>query len=113
MVPRKRFLFVFGYETPSEREYNMKFGSDLESSEIVFIEAEDAERALEWGKCIAEKFLCALYGSPGVSWRKLGYASYIDQSDPPDFDPASIASAPCVSVGELPDIANLVKGAHR
>ena len=43
------FLFVFGYETPEEWRSNQHQGTDYESSEAVWISAENEEAALNSG----------------------------------------------------------------
>lgn len=44
-----RFLFRFGFETPAQRTYNDRVGTDDEASSCVFITAQSPEEALAWG----------------------------------------------------------------
>ena len=75
------FLFRFGYEDALEMKCNAGTGSDYESSNGVFIEADSEADALAWGCEIAEQFMKHEHGAPSISWRALGYAHWIE-TDP-------------------------------
>ena len=92
------FLYSFGYETPLQNVNNAQHGWDDEDSRAVLIDAEDEQAAQAWGKEIAEYFVKLLYPDDRVSWKKLGYADWVET-------PGHLAkAAPHVRVGEFPDL---------
>jgi len=42
------FLYVFGYEDPTDRQVNSDLDTDYQSSRVIRILARDEEEALEW-----------------------------------------------------------------
>ena len=87
------FLFQFGYESPVEREQNDRHGTDFESSQAVWIDAQNESEALSWG-WIAEQFYLRLCGR---SWREDEYAYWAEPWHTLDH------VLPLVRVGEMPD----------
>ena len=64
-------LFLFGYESPTERQSNAEHGTDFESSTGVWIASASEQEAVDWGRAIAERFvtwLCEHEGKPPYSW---------------------------------------------
>jgi hypothetical protein len=76
------FLFVFGYETPEEWRTNQHQGTDYESSEAVWISAENEEAALTAGRSHAERWVNDLFlkhqGEAFPGWIASGYAHWIE-----------------------------------
>ena len=100
---RQFFLYVFGYETPAQMEANAAHGWDDEDSAAVFIEAESAEEALEWGRQVSERFLSELHGDPSVSWDALGYAHWIEDDPSKRWSAEGLSQVPRVRRGEFPE----------
>jgi hypothetical protein len=100
------FLFVFGFETPTQYRNNIAHGWDDEDSEAVFIECADAAEAASWGAEIAERFVGSLFEAAGrfaFSWKEHGYAHGIEARV--DVVERAIArGAPRVRVGEMPQL---------
>ena len=71
------FLYVFGFETPAQSRANHAHGWDDEDSRAVFIEADSAELALEWGRRISERFIRDLYRTDGAGGWSGSYAHWI------------------------------------
>ena len=100
-----RFLYRFGYENPNERRLNEREKTDFESSTACFIEAPDADAALEWGREVSQAFvrwLFLLHGESPPDWKQAGFAHWIDTEPVPW--PSSL---PCVTPGQLPDFEAL------
>lgn len=99
-----RFLFRFGYETPTQHFNNKAKGWDDEDSEAVFIECDDADTALAWGREVAEHFvqgLWAVHGEPGQSWKAGEFAHWIEaRAD--EITAAKTHAIQTVRVGEHP-----------
>lgn len=98
------FLFGFGYETPSQHANNKRNSWDDEDSEAVFIECDDAEAALAWGREIAEAFVQRLWvaaGKTGPSWKAGNYSNWIE-TDPKVLATIGANDAPRVKIGEHP-----------
>jgi hypothetical protein len=76
----KRFLFVFGYESPEDARANAG-GDDAESSNAVWVEASSEEEAMEKGRAYAETFVAIRHAKAGAtkipSWRAGNFAHWI------------------------------------
>jgi hypothetical protein len=99
-----RFLYGFGYETPRQYRLNSQMGWDDEDSLAILIEADDEGAALNWGREVSEKFVKQLYQDDTVSWKGLGYASWIESSS---REPSS--TLPLIRLGEFPDFAQWLR----
>jgi hypothetical protein len=77
-----QYLFVFGYESPAERNTNSHQGTDFESSNAVWIMASSKEQALEVGRQYAEKWVGELFHSAGIvsyeGWMAGQFAHWIE-----------------------------------
>jgi hypothetical protein len=105
------YLFVFGYEDPSERRSNVDHDTDFESSAAVRIIAPDAARALDWGREIAERFVATLYSDSTVSWKGNNFAAWIE-NEPDEHLRKHWDSIPVVRIGEHPSPEALAPGAE-
>ena len=107
----KEYLYVFGYETPTQSRNNEEHGWDDEDSRAIYILASNEESALGWGHQIAERFFQALYEDPNASWIRGGYAAWIEEQD--RFTQDQLRLIPRVKEGELPDIQEMVEQSLR
>ena len=77
-----RFLFVFGYESPSERVINNREGTDFESSKAVWVNADSEEAALQKGRDYAEGFVRQQFQQENMSvypsWAEENFAHWIE-----------------------------------
>lgn len=100
-------LFVFGYESPTERQSNSEHGTDFESSSEVWITSASEQEAVEWGRAIAERFVTWLFEREEkfpYSWIDGQFAHWIES----DRAVLSVASdLPIVPVGGMPDFTLL------
>jgi hypothetical protein len=96
------FLYVFGYETPEQAKANPAHGWDDEDSEAVFIEAESAAVALDWGRQISEHFIRQLYHCDDASWWRTSFAHWIVEQPELEFTAEALATIPHVRCGEHP-----------
>ena len=101
----EKHLYVFGYETPTQRTNNEQHGWDDEDSQACYILASNEQRALEWGHHIAERFFQALYDDPDASWRRGEYSAWIEKQD--RFTRDQLQMIPHVKDGEYPDIRKM------
>jgi len=79
----KKHLFIFGYESPPEWEWNRKHATDMESSNAVWILASTQEQALVAGERFAQDWVGNLFRSAGVSsyegWAAGNFAHWIEE----------------------------------
>src|SRR4051812_26026492 len=77
-----KFLFVFGYERPSEWRTNTNYGTDFESSNALWVIASDKEHALAAGRRFAERWVKELFNEHGMvdyeGWTVANYANWIE-----------------------------------
>ncbi len=97
----REYLFMFGYESPAERESNRAAGTDYESTGMLRILAADEEHARAWGEEVAERFFSLLHQDPGLSWRQIGFAAWIEP-EPDEHIRQHWAALPLVRLGEYP-----------
>jgi hypothetical protein len=85
----ERFLFVFGYESPTEHRSNREHGSDFESSNAVWVRASSEEEALSKGRAFADEFVAKLYcekKAPESSrWSEQDFAHWISKKPLEEF----------------------------
>lgn len=97
----KRYLYSFGYETPTQRSLNLQRGWDDESSAQLLIRADDRDSAYALGRAIAEALVRRLFERAQTaeqpSWPALQYADFIADA-PAEADDLEVA------VHELPPI---------
>jgi hypothetical protein len=79
-----RFLFVYGYESPSEFIANERDGTDFESSGAVWITAGNESAATACGRLFAESTVASLFAAfpelPFPGWAAANYACWIEQN---------------------------------
>ena len=96
------FLFMFGFETPTQHRSSTAAGRDDEDSRAVFIESSDAVEALGWGREIAERFVRQLWARAGAgeySWKSGQFAHWVEtRAD--ELARAETQGVPHVKVGE-------------
>lgn len=98
------YLFCFGYETPDEWQINHRDGSDLESSNGVWVEAVSKEAAVAAGLGFAEAFVDDLFhkagqdGYPG--WRASGFAYWIEEEPLRRWSGLALESMPRIRAGD-------------
>lgn len=107
-----RYLFRFGYCTPSQWAANEAHGGEDESSSAFFVEADSPEAALAWGAEVAEAFVQSLFSSSGwtagaPSWKEARFAHWLEESPEDAFPPEQLRTLPVVKAGELPDLRRL------
>lgn len=94
----KRFLFVFGFESPVEFQCNLEADTDFESSEAVWVVAETPEEAFEGGRIYAEERVAALFercGEPKFpGWSEAGYEHWILDNPAEEFPPHIVETFP-------------------
>lgn len=97
------FLYMFGFETPDERESNDKHGTDFETCRWFRIFAQSEDEALGWGHKLAAWFLGEVYGPEFGDWTPDQFAAWIEASPWPEVA-AEISALPVVAVGEYPNL---------
>jgi hypothetical protein len=99
-----RFLYVFAYQTPAQIKAAAAGEYAEEASEAVFIEAESAEQALDWGKQISEDFLQGLFPERDISWKRLNFAHWIEAKPQEEYPADLLESLPVVACGVRPQL---------
>lgn len=103
VTPRPcQLLYVFGYETPEQAKANAAHGWDDEDSEAVFIEADSADAALDWGRQISEQFIRQLYRIDDAGWWRTSFAHWIAERPESEFTAEALSTIPHVRHGEHP-----------
>jgi hypothetical protein len=90
-----RFLFVFGYESPSDARENLR-GGDAESSNAVWVQADHEDVAIEKGRRYAEEFVAKLYREEKAhslpSWTDGNFARWISKRPLDEFSALALES---------------------
>jgi hypothetical protein len=91
----KRFLFVFGYESPEDSRANTA-GDDAESSNAVWVSAASEEEAIKEGRLFAEQFVAARFKKASVasvpSWRAGNFAHWISKDPMSEYSGLALES---------------------
>ena len=93
----ERHLYVFGFESPEERESNATHGTDFESSRGAFILAESPDAALTWGQRLASTFVHSLFGGDQTSWAPEDFANWVEDSPDSTWD---LSTVPEIRAGD-------------
>lgn len=97
-----KFLFIYGYESPSEWETNRHSGTDDESSGAVWISAKSEADALSAGREFAEQHTASLFAPhPELSFPGWVVADYAYWIEPYPFELFSQ-----VALGLIPEISS-------
>jgi len=108
-----KYLFRFGFCGPDQLKSNEENDWDDESSDALFIEAENERVAEDWGVEVAEYLVRRLFeisnwNEPIPSWKESAFAYWIEKdvtSLPKDFLDVRLA----VKTGELPSFSDWYK----
>jgi len=100
-----RYLFVFGYETPDQYQYNTESGTDDEDSIAFFLDAHDESSALARGRELAAGFARHIYGAAGMDspWTPENYANWIEHNPLQRFSGLVLETLPIVKPNETPN----------
>jgi hypothetical protein len=104
----RKYLFIFGFETPAMIDANRKWDSDLEDSNAVFIEAVNERQALEFGRAIANQFFSVMWKSQTPATTVDDYAHWIEEDPESHFDSNSLAKILTLSSTDSEAARNLV-----
>jgi hypothetical protein len=106
-----RHLFIFGFETPSQRANNARHGWDDEDSIALFIEAASADEALAWGHAVAHAYVAWRYAREGVSsegaWSAEDHATWIETDPSARFSDEQLRGVKSIQVGQIPDFERM------
>lgn len=98
------FLYMFGFETPDERESNDKHGTDFETCRWFRIFAQSEDEALGWGHKLAAWFLGEVYGPEFGDWTPDQFAAWIEHEPDPEMT-IDFTTLPLVTTRDYPDLA--------
>jgi hypothetical protein len=77
-----KYLFCFGFESPTEWQTNAEQGTDFESSKAIWVAAPSRQKALAAGRKFAENWVEELFRSAGVAgyegWTAGHFAHWIE-----------------------------------
>lgn len=108
----RRYLYIFGYETPMQRENNAAHGWDDEDSAAIFIVAETEQQALEWGHAISKKFVDDLSSGQSAIWDENRFAAWVDHDYAKNFSARQLRAIPIVRYGEYPDVGAMLPSSY-
>ena len=103
-----RFLFTFGFETPSMVDANERWNSDMEDSLSVFIEADSKEAALKWGRKAGARFLERLFADTTRNISIDDYAYWLEQPLDGESAAKNTSGLACITNGNEEEIERLV-----
>lgn len=103
-----KYLFVFGYCTPTQLRNNQQHGWDDEDSYAFFVDASSEADALNWGREIADQYVRCLFersdwNGEKPAWLQEGYASWIEHEPLKRFSGISLDLLPVIKHSEMPD----------
>ena len=106
-----KYLYRFGYCTPSQWTLNESHGWDDEDSNAFFVIARSPEDALRWGREISEALCSHLFLSwgwegPIPSWKDSSFAHWIEEDPEAEFSPQQLSNLAVVKDGEMPDVSD-------
>lgn len=91
----KRYLFVFGYESPDDARTNAA-GDDAESSHAVWVSAGSEQEAIAKGRRFAEEFVAARFKRAQAaaipSWQAGNFSHWISRRPLQDFSGLALES---------------------
>ena len=101
------YLYVFGYESPSDYVANLATDGDTESTGVFRISAESEDSALKWGWILSKWYVDALFGEQSkMKWDEHNYACWIERSA--DDDLLKLAEKiPVLTEGSFPVLENV------
>jgi hypothetical protein len=99
----KRYVYFFGYCTPDQIRRNEQHGWDDEDSAALLIMADSEEQALEWGRAIAEAFVCRLFNDQNASWKAQNFADGVETDAAETYSKDALIRMTTVNYGEYPD----------
>ena len=105
------YLFRFGFENPNEYHNNREHGWDDESSQALWVLAENEHDAELWGRNVAEEFVCWLFSQDGTepySWQNSGYFGAIENRIHALKASVGLTSIPAVICGEMPEFGKMM-----
>lgn len=101
------YLYVFGYESPSDYAANVASDGDAESTGIFRILAESEDAALKWGWALSKWYVDALFGAHStMKWDEHNYACWIERNA--DENLLRLAEKiPVLAEGNFPVLTNV------
>jgi hypothetical protein len=108
------YYFSFGFMDPSEASHLGWGGPDFsESSEGVWIAAESEEKAVEWGREVAERFIATLFKNQSVSWKEHHYVHGIFQKTFDLLSEEAKKRTPRIQYGKWPNFQEWIAARER
>ena len=93
----KRYLFVFGYESPADAEAN-RVGSDFETSNAVWVGASSEKEAIQKGRSFVDAFVAKQYLEKKIQqptrWSEQNFAHWISRDPIQEFSGLALESFP-------------------
>ncbi len=95
-----KYLFIFGFETPSMVKSNDEYGSDFEDSEAMFIIAPTEKDAIEWGRKTVSYFFDELFTGESKYSTVNDYAHWIEHDPKSVYGAENLNDIPTISAGD-------------
>jgi hypothetical protein len=109
-----KYLFVFGFRTPQQWLNNEREGWDDEDSYAFFVEALNSEKAMHWGRQVADSYVRYLFEESKwseliPSWRNANFACWIEEYPLNRFSGMALETLPVIAVSEMPNFEDWPK----
>jgi hypothetical protein len=98
----KKYLYIFGYQTPQQVALAATDQHSEESSEALFIEAESPEQALAWGREISDNFVRRLFHDQPIDWKSMNYVHWVE-CEQMEFPATILDQLQVVAFGHFPN----------
>ena len=108
------FLIIFQYHEPEPfRLFEQGDIEEYESSTGVYIEAETAEHAHEWGEFVAGELLRHCNANRALEWKRFGYPCWIETT--PEESPWNncLGFFQRIQAGQLPELDEMDTAAYQ
>ena len=107
-----RYLFIFGFETPEQFQYNSEAGTDDEDSIAFFLDAPDESAAADRGRLIAHEFVRRMFTAVGMDspWSPKTYSNWIEHRPLDRFSGMALETLDVLGPNDTPNYDSWLGG---
>jgi hypothetical protein len=107
------FLVGVSYHEPEAcDQWNRGLIEDYESATGLFVEADSAEAAVEWGEQVGQALLRHVNDDPALDWKSLGNICWVEESPQESGWGHCLDFFQHVRVGEWPELDRMTTAAY-
>jgi hypothetical protein len=112
MATAEYLIGVMYHEPEAYRLWKSGLIEDYESSTGLFVEADSAEAAVEWGEEVGQTLLRHANGDATLDWKSLGYFCWFEESPHNGSWGHCLDFFQHVRVGQWPDLEGMGTSAY-